>query len=190
MDDGSPPTDPQSGPTAEDQQVVKVRARAYAEARRHPAKFSDEEAQDIAQEVTVRFIDNRWSIDNALGWATTVAQHLCVDRVRLRGREWSADDLDAELLNEYVRQDPFLSTSQRTIRALQLDWVRSNVSDKEQRLLVLVAAGYPYDEIAQILGYSGADSVKTTMHRLRIRLRNAAIDQGQPTDWETHPHVY
>ena len=53
-----------------------------------------------------------------------------------------------------------------------------------------MAEGTPQAEIAEIMGCRNADSVKTTLNRLRRKVLDAAERGGVSADWQEHPRVY
>lgn len=73
---------------------------------------------------------------------------------------------------------------------VQLQWAMDLLTAKERQLIELQAQGVPQAEIAEILGYANANSVKATLNRIRRRLEDEAHRQGQPLDWESHPKPY
>ena len=168
--------------------VLAVFEAAHQRARSHTARLSKEEAEDVAQEVVVRFAERAQFVHDPEAWANQVAGNLCIDRIRDRIRVVDGAELEVETVDQFIRRGRF--TSREAGVAVQAYWAVEQMTPKERRLIDLVANDVPQSEIAEILGYASADSVKVTLSRLRRRLLQAAQEQGQPTDWESWPKLY
>jgi len=44
------------------------------------------------------------------------------------------------------------------------------LNDREREMVHLVEVGYPHAEVAEMMGYTGARSVTTTMNRIRVKI--------------------
>ena len=66
----------------------------------------------------------------------------------------------------------------------------AQLDDDEKQFVTLVAMGYSHAEIAEIMGYANANTVKATLHRKRATLLAAAEEAGLDADWQEHPRVY
>ena len=57
-------------------------------------------------------------------------------------------------------------------------------------LVQLVAEDTPQADIAEIMGYANADSVKVTLNRIRKKIKDGAADAGLSPYWQRHPSPY
>lgn len=173
-------------------EALIVHDAALRRARGYSADLSEQDAEDIAQEVVIRFSRQEpGTIANPAAWANTAAGNLCSTLVKriARGAPLPVDDdAPAVALEEFVtRGQP---TSYGAIIRQQADAVLALLNDRERELIQLVAEGTPQAEIAEIMGYRNAESVKTTLNRLRRKVLDAAERGGMSADWQQHPRPY
>ena len=64
------------------------------------------------------------------------------------------------------------------------------LNPRERELVQLVAEGTPQSEIAEIMGYANADSVKVTLNRIRKKIKDGSDAAGLDTRWELHSRPY
>lgn len=169
-----------------------VHDAALRRARGYSADLSEQDAEDIAQEVVIRFSRQEPGvIENPAAWANTAAGHLCATLVKRIARGAPLPDhadSTAAALEEFVtRGQP---TSYGAMVRQQADAVLALLNDRELELIQLVAEGTPQAEIAEVMGYRNADSVKTTLNRLRRKVLDAAEQGGMSADWQEHPRPY
>ena len=180
------------GPVVDEAKALDVYKAAFVRARSHSARLSKEEAEDVAQEVVARYVERVKFVLDAPAWANQVAGNLCIDRIRERIRERirlvDGEVVEVETVERFITEGR--RTSQDAGLAIQAYWAVAQMTPRERRLIDLVANDVSQAEIATTLDYASADSVKTTLTRLRKRLREAARAQDQPTDWESFPRVY
>jgi RNA polymerase sigma factor (sigma-70 family) len=175
-------------PVVDEAKALDVYKAAFVRARSHSARLSKEEAEDVAQEVVARYVERVKFVLDAPAWANQVAGNLCIDRIRERIRLVDGEAVEVETVERFITEGR--RTSQDAGLAIQAYWAVAQMTPKERRLIDLVANDVSQAEIATTLDYASADSVKTTLTRLRKRLREAARAQDQPTDWESFPRVY
>lgn len=172
-------------------EFAAVHEAALLRARTHKTRPSDQDCLDIAQEVALRFARQEpGSIANPAAWANKVADNVCFTFARegrRHGGSLSEED-DADALEAFVTGGQ--PTSEGAIARQQAGRLIAMLSARERELVQLVVEGTPHADIAEAMGYANADSVKTTLSRLRKRLLAAALDAGVDPDWQAHPRSY
>ena len=174
--------------TLEYQQVHEA---ATIRARSHPSRPSPQDVEDIAQETVARFAKQEpGSIENPAAWANTVAGNLCVNLARSqRGEGPEMDDNDgAEALERFLVYGT--RSSRAGIALEQTGILLAMLTPRERELVQLVAEDTPQAEIAQIMGYANADSVKVTLNRIRKKIKDGSDAAGLDTRWERHSRPY
>lgn len=148
-----------------------------------------EEAQDVTQEVLLRFWQHRAELDEErlLGWLLRVARNACIDAVRRRKAYRRVVDADGEHIettaNDEPAADAVVEAAQFNDRlAAALDRLaepyRSIVTLREIQEL-------KYDEISDALGLP-LNTVKVYLHRGRRMLRE---ELGAYDDHATHTPI-
>ena len=172
--------------TLEYQQVHEA---ATIRARSHPSRPSPQDVEDVAQETVARFAKQEpGSIENPAAWANTVAGNLCVNLARSqRGARPQMDDHDPGALNRFLLGR---SSSWVAIVREQAGVLLAMLTPRERELIQLVAEDTPQAEIAQIMGYANADSVKVTLNRIRKKIKDGSDAAGLDTRWELHSRPY
>ena len=174
--------------TLEYQQVHEA---ATIRARSHPSRPSPQDVEDIAQETVARFAKQEpGSIENPAAWANTVAGNLCVNLARSqRGEGPEMDDNDGpEALERFLVYGT--RSSRAGIAIMQTGILLAMLTPRERELVQLVAEDTPQAEIAQIMGYANADSVKVTLNRIRKKIKDGSDAAGLETCWEEHSRPY
>ena len=172
--------------TLEYQQVHEA---ATIRARSHPTRPSLQDVEDIAQETVARFAKQEpGSIENPAAWANTVAGNLCVNLARSqRGARPQMDDDDPGALNRFLLGR---SSSWVAIVREQAGVLLAMLTPRERELIQLVAEETPQADIAEIMGYANADSVKVTLNRIRKKIKDGSDAAGLDTRWELHSRPY
>ena len=173
--------------TLEYQQVHEA---ATIRARSHPTRPSPQDVEDIAQETVARYAKQEpGSIENPAAWANTVAGNLCVNLARSPGRRQAEMDEDdgPRALNRFLLGS---SSSWGAIVREQAGVLLAMLTPRERELIQLVAEDTPQSEIAEIMGYANADSVKVTLNRIRKKIKDGAADAGLSPYWQRHPSPY
>lgn len=177
--------------TATDEQLGIVLETARTYLGRNSSNLVRMNAEDLAQEVCISFMRAaaREQIDNPAAWAVTAAKNLAINLVQ-RNREDVAD------LEDEVNQDVFhfvaegMATSYAALVRQQAALLMTQLDDNEKDFITLVAMGYSHAEIAGIIGYANADTVKATLYRKRKELLAAAEGAGLDPAWHEHPRLY
>jgi DNA-directed RNA polymerase specialized sigma24 family protein len=160
-------------------------------------EFSRSHAEDIAQEVVAEFADTDIdSIASPAGWANHVAANV-------GARMWRRERLDdpepdgAEPETQREAQRTLVSflenghpTSQGGLLRQQTDLLIGQLNDREFELMIAVADGTNYADIAEQMGYANSDVVKSTVARTRRKVISAAEAAGIDVDWADHPRIY
>jgi RNA polymerase sigma-70 factor (ECF subfamily) len=174
--------------TLEYQQVHEA---ATIRARSHPTRPSPQDVEDIAQETVARYAKQEpGSIENPAAWANTVAGNLCVNLARSQrgaGPEMDYNDGPRALSRFLLGGNP---TSLGAIVREQAGVLLAMLNPRERELVQLVAEDTPQAEIAEIMGYANADSVKVTLNRIRKKIKDGAADAGLSPYWQRHPSPY
>ena len=172
--------------TLEYQQVHEA---ATIRARSHTTRPSPQDVEDVAQETVARFAKQEpGSIENPAAWANTVAGNLCVNLARSqRGARPQMDDHDPGALNRFLLGR---SSSWVAIVREQAGVLLAMLTPRERELIQLVAEDTPQAEIAEIMGYANADSVKVTLNRIRKKIKDGADSAGLATHLEEHSRPY
>jgi RNA polymerase sigma factor (sigma-70 family) len=177
--------------------LTQARATAYGIALRHLR--SPDDADDVAQTALMKLMVQDPVPDNPDAWITRATQNAIVDFVRARdarpGLVTVADDVDdkprgkpkrvPEAVERFVREGrPVSDAVDRD--AIERIWrvLRDQLSDKELELLALTVDGVSQDEIAEQLGYKNANTVKSTLVRIRRKIEDELeqfrLEQGHP----------
>ena len=172
--------------TLEYQQVHEA---ATIRARSHTTRPSAQDVEDIAQETVARYAKQEpGSIENPAAWANTVAGNLCASLARSPGRRQAEmDDDDPGALNRFLLGR---SSSWGAIVREQAGVLLAMLTPRERELVQLVAEDTPQADIAEIMGYANADSVKVTLNRIRKKIKDGAADAGLSPFWQRHPSIY
>jgi RNA polymerase sigma-70 factor (ECF subfamily) len=175
--------------TLEYQQVHEA---ATIRARSHPTRPSPQDVEDIAQETVARYAKQEpGSIENPAAWANTVAGNLCASLPRSPGRRRPADmddDDGPRALNRFLLGGN--PTSRGAIVREQAGVLLAMLTPRERELIQLVAEDTPQADIAEIMGYANADSVKVTLNRIRKKIKDGSDAAGLETCWEEHSRPY
>jgi RNA polymerase sigma factor (sigma-70 family) len=118
------------------------------------------EAEDVAQEVFVRFARSHRPPDGARAWLYKAAVHVALNAVRSRRRRAARELRDGRLrqsldANAQAAADPHRilerQSEQAAVRAALL-----RLHPKDAEILALRYAGLPYREIAAVIGVDAA----------------------------------
>ena len=140
----------------------------YDAIRRYAARLlSDHEAgKDIAQEVFLRFEQQRETVVNPQAWAYKTARNLVVDQYRKNKTEALPDDLPAEA----TKFDPVILAERKEIHNM----IQQKINDLSPRhrevLRLKFQEGLKYTEIAEVLGES-VNTIAWLLHEAIAMLR-------------------
>ena len=204
----SPPADtsdssvvPHSVERPSDEVIVEVHRVAYRVARGRGA--FEEDAADIAQIVAEKFIQQSPPPDNPAAWAKVVAGRKVIDLDRRRKVAGDPDQtrrsrevelpadglpgLDGVMAFVMAQRSVSAAGIRRQALAELEELLAEHISAKERQIVAMIAQGASYQQIAEELGYKNADSVKTTVNKMRRKLVGVA-DQFE--QFRQHPRVY
>lgn len=155
----------------------------------------DRMADDLAQDATLRVIDN---IENFRGeskfttWANRIAVRLAIsDLRRARYKDFSLDDLTAEgelIPDSASTTSDALPTPERAVEQSDVlakinKALEDALTDRQYRALVAVALeGVPMDVVAEQLG-TNRNALYKLLHDARRKLRVHLEAQGLSTDY-------
>ncbi len=131
-------------------------------------------AEDYAAAAIEKLIKQQVRPDNVEAWLRTVLRNMYIDRARkiVRHKFGNVEDIN----NEEVEREMIVFAMGPSMRVFQLDTVRrllNTLSSKEQKLLILSAAGMDNHEIAIELGYATNKIVATRIGQITTKLRIA-----------------
>lgn len=152
--------------------LEQVRLAAFRRARRQSPAVAAQ-ADDIAMSVVEKFIvtSRQQTIENPVAWASATAFWMATDLAkRLRAQHDREESCDGASAQEPAALDPLTYPFRFVAAADALNFALSALSEREQRLVTLVAEGYSHAEVASIMGYSSARSVTTTLNRIRAKV--------------------
>lgn len=183
------------GAPTESEREYFARARQFAQ-RIARARTGDADlAEDIAQEVMLQLYLQPERPRNLEAWIARVVVNRVTDLWRAQGRrprgvqyeEIGAKDAVAMFLTV-----PFASPSYVGVLSQYIDQIwdelRLVLSDQELAVVRLTAAGVSQADIADELGYAGPASVKSTLSRIRRKVRELADERV--AEWLTHRRPY
>lgn len=179
-------------PTVDTQTCVSVREISVRFALR--LGLTREDAEDVAQDVLLRLVQQGEVPLNPDAWAMTVTKHLVTDRFRAKERRGEPRELEVlatgrRELDHFVRSE--LSSSLLAISPVAMQQITEILeglnSWREVQVLKLLAEGASHGEIAVQLGYASADTVKSTIYKLRKKALAVAAELGE---LRPHPRVY
>lgn len=178
---------------------LSVQQVALRRLRGHAMPLVRNHAEDLAMDVVARFAwsRERGRIDNVEAWATTAARNAAHDFLDLKANarqelvvaEPSRDGVDPEPVEGAFRHllDPGGSPSRRFFTHDQAVRLLSALSAKQQLLVIASAEGVPQAEIARLLDYRSANSVKSALTALRRKVEAQAAELGIDPSWRDWP---
>jgi RNA polymerase sigma-70 factor, ECF subfamily len=133
---------------------------------------SEEQAQDVAQEVWEKVIDLRKEpplVENPVGFLMRITRNKCLDVIKLRKNNSSLSDLD-DHQHPFEEERESSDEEEIVLRALE------RLPDEQREVLVLnIYSGYRFDEIAEMLGKS-PDAIWARASRGRAALRKMVLE--------------
>lgn len=187
-----------------DADITVARETAFAVARAR--NLSVEDAEDLAQTVAERLLREQYVPNNVAAWCRTVTKNAIIDLDRKRkqknqqadGEEvWAAREVGVEedVADGLLGVAAFLRTQravsaqgmQRQASEEMMQLLREVLSARELEVVVLLAKGRSQAEIAAELDYKNADTVKTTIRRIREKTKAL---EPRLAEYANHPRVY
>jgi RNA polymerase sigma-70 factor (ECF subfamily) len=135
----------------------------------HRKVWDADRAQDLAQEVFVRALDQ--NPDNPRAWLFTVATNLARDEARSVVRRRRHLQL-VKVEVEAATPDEPDAVFERSERERQVRRALESLSERDREVLLLWDAGLDYEEIARQTGLA-VTAIGTTLARARKRLVDA-----------------
>lgn len=183
-----------SYPSARTAKYETVLRRATQVLRRYE-RLSHHDVEELAQDVVARYAGQDSEPDNLEAWTTTVTKNVLIDFWRRNGlagedpqgrraqREKLVGEHDDLSLEQALRSSGMLLASQVAVRRVVLEQIMESLSPRALEIVQLIADGYSHEEIAHELGYAGADSVKTTVARIRAKVEKVIGGAENRPDW-------
>ena len=142
-----------------------------------------EDAEDVTQEVFIRFWNNRESIHRKkLGaWLLTVAHHRCIDLIRQKraalSRQRMTKDLDPDALasTHTHESDPELHLEFTETQKVLLSAMESLPEKTKSIIMLHYFQGLKYETISEMLDTKVA-TIKVAVHRGKRLLRDALME--------------
>lgn len=156
-----------------EQQLQRYQHRIYGYAFHYLG--NREEAEDITQEVFIRFWKHRETIDEEkpLGWLLRVTRNASVDAIRRRKTYQRTVSVNSELLDYAHGRNPLPDTDAESSDFRQhLQSALEELSEPYRSIVILrEIQELKYQEIAEALDLP-LTTVKVYLHRARKMLRN------------------
>ncbi len=131
--------------------------------------------EDYAAQAIEKLIAQPTKPENVEGWLTVTVKRMYIDRFRkvlMRGgpsiRELSDEQWEEEMVSKAAG-----GPSALTIAKHRVSEVLDVLSDKEKEMLILSAAGYENNLIADYLGYGNGKIVATRLKQISDKVRKA-----------------
>ncbi len=183
------------GAPTESECVYFARARQFAQ-RIARARTGDADlAEDIAQEVMLQLYLQPERPRSLEAWITRVVVNRVTDLWRAQGRQPHGvqyEEIGAKDAVAMFLSVPFASPSYVGVLGQYIDQIwdelRVVLSEQELALMRLTASGLSQAEIAEKLGYAGPASVKSTLSRIRRKVRK--LGDERVAEWLTHKRPY
>lgn len=133
---------------------------------------SEEQAQDVAQEVWEKVIELRNDppeVENPVGFLMRITRNKCLDVIKLRKNHSSLSDLD-DHQHPFEEEHEGSAEEDIVLRALE-----QLPPDQKEVLVLNIYSGYRFDEIAEMLGKS-PDAIWARASRGRATLRKIVME--------------
>ena len=128
--------------------------------------------EDYAMSAVEKLLLQEETPANIEAWIRLVITNMMIDRAKkLKVRKPSLRGLEPEVLDSMLGNSRKSSMSSKVVNQDLVADLLEQLSDKDQRLLILDAAGFKTKEIAQELGYANAKVVATRLKQVRLKLK-------------------
>jgi DNA-directed RNA polymerase specialized sigma24 family protein len=160
-----------------DQQAKRAMEIAFDQTRRFgPTTLGNE---DYAMTAVEQLLLQEKEPPNIEAWIRLVVTNMMIDRSRkLKARKPSMRGLEPEVLDSMLNGSRIRSISSLIANQDLVADLLDQLNEKDQRLLILDAAGFATKEIAEELGYANAKVVATRMKQIRNKLKSQILNQG------------
>lgn len=135
--------------------------------------------EDYAASAVEKLLEQESEPANIEAWLRLVVTNMMLDRSRkLRARKPSLRGLESDQIDAMIGISKQSSLSTSIVNREFVSDLLDSLSEKEQRLLILDAAGFKTSEIAEELGYASAKVVATRLKQIRNRLKDEISSQS------------
>ena len=130
--------------------------------------------EDYAASAVEKLLMQEEPPPNIEAWIRLVVTNMMYDRSKkIRARKPSLRGLEPDQLDAMLLGQRKASLSTEVVNQALLTDLLEDLSEKDQRLLILDAAGMKSKEIAEELGFANAKVVATRIQQVRRRIRKA-----------------
>jgi RNA polymerase sigma factor (sigma-70 family) len=135
--------------------------------------------EDYAASAVEKLLEQEQAPANIEAWIRMVVTNMMYDRNRkIRARKPSLRGLESDQLDAMLLGQRKTSLSTQVANQELLTDLLEDLSEKDQRLLILDAAGMKSKEIAEELGFANAKVVATRIQQVRKKLKEEVLNQG------------
>jgi RNA polymerase sigma factor (sigma-70 family) len=130
--------------------------------------------EDYAASAVEKLLMQEQPPPNIEAWIRLVVTNMMYDRSKkIRARKPSLRGLEPDQLDAMLLGQRKASLSTEVVNQALLTDLLEDLSEKDQRLLILDAAGMKSKEIAEELGFANAKVVATRIQQVRRKIRKA-----------------
>jgi RNA polymerase sigma factor (sigma-70 family) len=135
--------------------------------------------EDYAASAVEKLLMQEQPPPNIEAWIRLVVTNMMYDRSKkIRARKPSLRGLEPDQLDAMLLGQRKASLSTEVVNQALLTDLLEDLSEKDQRLLILDAAGLKSKEIAEELGFANAKVVATRIQQVRKKLKKEVLNQG------------
>ena len=135
--------------------------------------------EDYAASAVEKLLMQEQPPPNIEAWIRLVVTNMMYDRnKKIRARKPSLRGLEPDQLDAMLLGQRKASLSTQVVNQALLTDLLEDLSEKDQRLLILDAAGMKSKEIAEELGFANAKVVATRIQQVRRKLKKEVLNQG------------
>jgi len=135
--------------------------------------------EDYAATAVEKLLMQEQAPANIEAWIRLVVTNMMFDRnKKIKARKPSLRGLEPEQLDAMLTGQRKISFSSKIANEDMVANLLEDLNEKDQRLLILDAAGFKASEIADELGYANAKVVATRLKQVRNRLKEEIASQG------------
>jgi RNA polymerase sigma factor (sigma-70 family) len=135
--------------------------------------------EDYAASAVEKLLIQEEPPPNIEAWIRLVVTNMMYDRSKkIRARKPSLRGLEPDQLDAMLLGQRKASLSTEVVNQALLTDLLEDLSEKDQRLLILDAAGLKSKEIAEELGFANAKVVATRIQQVRKKLKKEVLNQG------------
>ena len=135
--------------------------------------------EDYAASAVEKLLMQEEPPPNIEAWIRLVVTNMMYDRSKkIRARKPSLRGLEPDQLDAMLLGQRKASLSTEVVNQALLADLLEDLSEKDQRLLILDAAGMKSKEIAEELGFANAKVVATRIQQVRKKLKKEVLNQG------------